>query len=1646
MDANSSFGSLVAREGRSLRPALGAMTITLALVVTTFIPLAAEASAPVALLSGSLSATTADDPAPPAPRDPPTTEPEAPQLPLAAQSPLVQQSPLSPLTSAVSLADGDCAPASLGSWDSGFPVSAVRSSEPSDCHMVTTTTSGTYLLRVDVPLGDWAATATLMEAGTPYISTTHYSNYRGLVWATLKSATDYEIVVTGDPGGSNPVYRVGLYRVADDTGCGTIGSTAWDAAPTQISFPTAAEIVCNNVSSVSDEYLQFSHQSSDEYLHHLVFDSTGATVCDWGWGEDASAPCRTYLGGTLRILSYRELAYSHLANTSADIWASSHLSTVGCSTVPLGSWNAGFPVTSVRSTSHPDCLLVTTTSAGEYVFRADQPSDDWTAWIELYNVDFQGMHARAVSGAPFSGSTSTLQAATTYRMVVSGNPHGSSPVYKLGLYQVLSNTSCGRVSAMGWDAAPTLLSFPTGEEILCNRLAASSGDILQFAQLSADPDLVHQVYDSTGYGVCTLSGLEDNRARRCELYGTAVYRVLSFRQLSNSRLSGSTAALWTTSYTTTEGCTTRLDATVSFAAPRISARRIADQPADCHLLSLPRGSFAQVDAAWSTSDQLSAEIIDAEGGFECSRYDSWRGSLCELRGPAPYRLIVWGPSNTHYEMAVRRVNNPVGCQLIADIGSGIAPRNGILAGSPDQRCFRFIGGKDDQLRFYAKHPTTSSKYYSLGLYRTDGTHVGSAYYAQPDYMWTLPSSGEYIAVVWSDSSSPEPFEFKADCLNPACGPDVLTLTSMSPAQVGSSSEVTLELRGKALSTATRVTLTRGSERIVGTVPKPGADGRSLSVRFALSKTTGSWGIQATNPDNTTASLSNALSVVERQDPEIDIDLTARDVFVAGRTQTVSVTVTNTGNVDALGVPIFLEGFPAGTEIVPDFDLYTTPGPKEDPVLDSFDPAKSTYPGPDNLVGLPLLVNRLRPGEQTQLDFQVTVKERVPFELTASASPCFFDDSKNDDPDSDGWGQQKCLDAIVDVALAFVPGGTCANAVVSAVVEGSRRFVASELPPSSVSAFFGIMDGVACVASFLPGGSVAAGIWKAVSTAAKVGLAGDGCFRPKKRRRQDPVDSVDPNEIVGPNGGGNRRAIRGEGLQRYAIYFENSEEATAPAQEVFIEDNLDPGVFDLTTLRFGNVNFGTHRYIPPLDSTELDDVYDLVDADGLRLDIKASVTPQGEVTWSLTTLDPFTQILPQDPLLGFLPPNKNGVEGQGVLYYDVAFKTPTNGQVIENSASIVFDLNAPIETNTWSNLIDRDIPTARASSPATATGPFTVTWTGQDATSGVEMIDVLVSQDGAPYKIFKTASASGSALFPAEPGHTYAFSAVAFDYAGHQSPRPATPHTTTVLAPGTLGRSGTLTIGGSPTVGQRLTITTRPTWTPQPQVATQWLRDGQPIAGATQDAYQLTAADLAKSVSVRLTATRSGYRPDVVTSASLSVSAAGKGPSSFAITGVAMGLTKVTMKARTSLKAKALTYSLGGTGTSVTWKSSKPKVAKVSKTGKITALRPGKATITATASNGKTAKLAVTVVKNAVKAKGVKVAKVPKKLKVGKSARLAVSPVAAKATLTAMPVFKTLSRAVATVDATGLVTAHKKGTATITVKLAGKTKKVTIRVT
>lgn len=92
-------------------------------------------------------------------------------------------------------------------------------------------------------------------------------------------------------------------------------------------------------------------------------------------------------------------------------------------------------------------------------------------------------------------------------------------------------------------------------------------------------------------------------------------------------------------------------------------------------------------------------------------------------------------------------------------------------------------------------------------------------------------------------------------------------------------------------------------------------------------------------------------------------------------------------------------------------------------------------------------------------------------------------------------------------------------------------------------------------------------------------------------------------------------------------------------------------------RSGLIAFGDEIAFPPPGATQFTADVDLRPATPIFVRVTAGLdTNTGVVTWQFTSLDPVTGLPPDDPLVGFLPPNVNSPEGQRSVLFSVKPKT------------------------------------------------------------------------------------------------------------------------------------------------------------------------------------------------------------------------------------------------------------------------------------------------------------------------------------------------------------------------------------------------------
>ncbi|HOD80210.1 MAG TPA: right-handed parallel beta-helix repeat-containing protein, partial [Phycisphaerae bacterium] len=283
-----------------------------------------------------------------------------------------------------------------------------------------------------------------------------------------------------------------------------------------------------------------------------------------------------------------------------------------------------------------------------------------------------------------------------------------------------------------------------------------------------------------------------------------------------------------------------------------------------------------------------------------------------------------------------------------------------------------------------------------------------------------------------------------------------------------------------------------------------------------------------------------------------------------------------------------------------------------------------------------------------------------------------------------------------------------------------------------------------------------------------------------------VQSGDPNDMKS-SGFGPEGWVPSQAPITNTIRFENMPTASAPAARVVVTSQLASD-FDWSTFQFTDIRFNTAIIdVPPGLQGYTTQVY--VQADPNPVNVTAALNPAtGVVTWIMESIDPVTGQLVTDPFAGFLPPDDADYNGCGSLSYSVQPKAGlATGTQITGQASIVFDVNAPMETNIVLNTIDAGGPSSQVDPlPATAPGAsFDVSWTGADDAggSGVASYDIYVSDDGGVFQLWLDDTPDTSAQYTGEGGHTYSFYSVATDHVGHRETAPATADATTTVPPG-----------------------------------------------------------------------------------------------------------------------------------------------------------------------------------------------------------------------------------------------------------------------
>ena len=852
---------------------------------------------------------------------------------------------------------------------------------------------------------------------------------------------------------------------------------------------------------------------------------------------------------------------------------------------------------------------------------------------------------------------------------------------------------------------------------------------------------------------------------------------------------------------------------------------------------------APVEGSWRDALYLSADdrldIEDAPlGNFESApgaALLAGEGASFEASPPIPplepgqYHVLVLadifnhiledGASNLGVSAGTVRVTMPA---LVLD-----GPEAAGTLAPGDVRCFALAAPAGSTVRIDLDHADPDASTELLVDHESVPTRgrfeLRSQAVGDPDQVVTIPrtNAGTYFVCIRSIDGGPggdSTYSLRATTLPFLVG-------SARPARIGDTGRVTLTVLGGRLDDDVEISLEGGGAPPLEAWRTRRIDLTRMEVTFVLSdERHGPRNVVARRSDGAVARLDGAVTVEETNPPILEVAAPDPPALRPGASAgTFEHALRNRGNVDAEYVFLasFLEAGP-GREVIHRRstglevhgavrgELHTA-----STIVRSVPPGERAFiamtarAGHDAGDAIPVGQGALVVTTDAFLELHARAAEAC--RLAALEDPALLLEEGRDIPLTlasdpagwlDHWLRQLVHRGLVEESDIDAWTGSAAP------VPGRAECLSRSRVEGTLEDFcFGMEDRFAAewTERLVETGSEATGFFErspGAAASARIAIDADSLVACAAGALWAVKASIDPNEKTGSEGVGEEGYVPAGGRISYRIYFENLEDADAPAAQVRITDRLDPSL-NPGSFRLGNIAFGGTVVEVPADQVFFQRRIGLTgELLGLSLLITAGLDADtNEAFWTLSTVDSISGLPPGDARLGFLPPTDETGAGLGWVEFAVEPKPAADdGIIILNDAAITFDDNEPITTNVTEHTLDAATPRSRVE-PLVATiddPAIPLRWDLEDpgAEPGLAGFAIFVSVDGGSFTPFISGTTETSAVYPGEPGRTYAFYSVAMDHAGNEEAAPQTPDAETTVRGGAVRfRRGEVNLDG-----------------------------------------------------------------------------------------------------------------------------------------------------------------------------------------------------------------------------------------------------------
>ncbi|MER5433191.1 Tat pathway signal protein [Streptomyces sp. NPDC002588] len=629
-------------------------------------------------------------------------------------------------------------------------------------------------------------------------------------------------------------YAVKVRRLNDPQGCTTAPVRPYGALEPQ---DLTTNPCFTFTATAAGPYTVHSVSEEQEAGVARVYDAAGLSVCRYG-----ADPCRIETPGTYTAV-LDDGTYP-FRDTRAGLVVLDRASDAGC--VATGT---GLHRGELSTAGQYDCLTLDAPQGARIAALTPLVSSGVDAEVEVLDRD----GVAQCDSSDLADGDCALTGTAPFRALVhteDGGEDATGP-YSVALHRTDAAADCPVLPAGSFAADGAKATLATGDGVFSHCLgipadAHTTGEVFQLIATSGGVAAKFSVLDATGKKVCDRTATT-NGWTLCPLTPGLAHTVLF---TGRDQTAGYTLARRdVTSTASSAGCTTAAASKVG--GPSVPGAYGEPGTLNCHRIT--------TDAA---TDVLHVDVRDALGtaniavfGGDGTTECSFRNRSCAVTGSTSHQVLVQTPATLKaapaYHLDALRVATAAGpapeCTRVPSVSYGYGPVTGTLDEAHSAVCAVLPTAGFDRFNAEITDTTGATTTAVPALYNSAWNN-GCVLYIPSGYQCAAGGSSSAAAPTvfvlgLPEKASTTSYSAKLTCTSTLCGPDKVSVASVSPTTGVAGGKVELTVTGTALPPNATVRLTQSGRTLTATVDSVSADNRTLTATLDLTgAATGSWNV------------------------------------------------------------------------------------------------------------------------------------------------------------------------------------------------------------------------------------------------------------------------------------------------------------------------------------------------------------------------------------------------------------------------------------------------------------------------------------------------------------------------------------------------------------------------------------------------------------------------------------------------------------------------------------------------------------------------------------------------------------------------------------------------------------------------------------